>query len=447
MDERELRRGAVLAQVAGKGWSLGQAAERMKVSYRQAKRLWKRYRAQGMKGLVHGNVGRASNRAKPKSLRRRVLALVRKKYGGEPGERFGPTLAAEHLQQDEGIGIGVETLREWMLAEGLWSRERRGRVHRRRRERKAHFGELVQLDGSFHDWLEGRGPRGCLMNMVDDATGTTLCRMGEEETIWAAVGVLRGWIERYGVPQALYTDWKNVYVREPSAQERVQGEEPVTQFGRMCQGLGIEIIAASSPQAKGRVERNHGTHQDRLVKKLRIRKVRSLEAADRYLAEKYCAEHNARFAVSAADPEDFHLPNPGVRKLQEIFRLERERALSNDWVIRDENRFYQVERQSLHHAPAKSKVTVCEWPDGRVEIHYRGRKLSWSEIPAPPIRTRPVGLHRQEAAARVEPGAIKKKWRPGPDHPWRGAFRHGDAQPPGLPVPTATALASASASP
>jgi transposase len=271
MDERELRGGAVLSQVAGKGWTLVQAAERMGVSYRQAKRLWKRYRAKGIKGLMHGNVGRASNHAKPNSLQRRVLRLIRKKYGGEPGERFGPTLAAEHLEQDEDVVMGVETLRQWMLAEGLWSRERRGRAHRRRRERKAHFGELVQVDGSFHDWLEGRGPRGCLMNMVDDATGTTLCRLGKEETIWAAVGVLRAWVECYGVPQALYTDWKNVYVREPSAQERLRGEEPRTQFGRMCSELGIAIIAASSPQAKGRVERNHGTHQDRLVKKLRFR--------------------------------------------------------------------------------------------------------------------------------------------------------------------------------
>jgi len=442
MDEGELKRAAVLSQVAGKGWSLVQAAERMAVSYRQAKRLWKRYRAKGSKGLVHGNVGRASNRAKPKSLRRRVLALVRSKYGGEPGERFGPTLAAEHLAQDDGIVMGVETLREWMLQEGLWSRERRGRAHRRRRERKAHFGELVQLDGSFHDWLEGRGPRGCLMNMVDDATGTTLCRMGQEETTWAAVGVLRAWIERYGVPQALYTDWKNVYVREPNAQERLRGEEPLTQFGRMCWDLRIEIIAASSPQAKGRVERHHGTHQDRLVKKLRLMNIGSLEEANCYLKEKYCEEHNVRFSVTAAAPQDFHLPSPGVRKLEKIFRLERERSLSNDWVVRDENRFYQVERQSQHHAPAKSKVTVCEWQDGRMEIHYRGEKLSWKDIPARPVAT------RQEHKPRAREEMPKKKWRPGPDHPWRRGYREGHpgALPP-VPPADPTALASASASP
>lgn len=442
MNDRELKRAAVLSRVAEKGWTLKQAAERMGVSYRQGKRLWKRYRVRGAAGLVHGNVGRASNRATPPRVRRRVLGLMRKKYGGEPGERFGPTLAAEHLAEEHGMVMGVETLRGWMLEEGLWSRERRGRAHRQRRERKAHVGELVQLDGSFHDWLEGRGPRGCLMNMVDDATGTTLCRMGKEETIWAAVRVLRAWIGRYGVPQALYTDWKNVYVREPHAQERLRGQEPVTQFGRMCRGLGIEIIAASSPQAKGRVERNHGTHQDRLVKKLRVKKIGGLEEANRYLEEKYCEEHNVRFAVAAASPQDFHLPSPGKKRGEQIFRLERERVLSNDWVVRDDNRFYQVERQSHPHVPAKRPVMVCEWEDGRMEIHYRGQKLRWKELPARPLPARQV---RAASTPSVTP---KKKWRPGPDHPWRKDRREG-AWGAVFPVPAGgpPSLASASASP
>lgn len=442
MNEWELKRTAVFSRVAERAWTLAQAAERLGVSYRQGKRLWKRYQAEGPAGLVHGNVGRASNRAKPESLRRRVLGLIRKKYGGEPGQRFGPTLAAEHLASEDGIEIGVATLRRWMLAEGLWSRARKGARHRQRRERKAHFGELVQLDGSFHDWLEGRGPGGCLMNMVDDATGTTLCRMGEQETIWAAVEVLKAWIGRYGLPQALYTDWKNVYVREPSAQERLRGEEPLTQFGRMCRELGIEIIAANSPQAKGRVERNHGTHQDRLVKKLRLKNISRLEDANRYLEEKYCEEHNARFGVTAAAPQDFHLPIPGGRKLEKIFRLERERVLSNDWVVQDANRLYQVERQSQHHAPAKSKVRVCEWQDGRIEIHYRGQKLSWEEIQARPVAT------GQDDAASAPRATTKKKWRPGPDHPWRGGYRDGNggALPLGRPADP-QALASASASP
>jgi hypothetical protein len=369
--------------------------------------------------------------------------LLRKKYGGEVGERFGPTLAAEHLGEEDGIEVGVETLRGWMLEEGLWSRDRRRRAHRQRRERKAHFGELVQLDGSFHDWLEGRGPGGCLMNMVDDATGTTLCRLGKEETIWAAVGVLKAWIERYGAPQALYTDWKNVYVREPNAGERLRGEVPVTQFGRMCQALGIEIWAASSPQAKGRVERNHGTHQDRLVKKLRRKKIRTHADANRYLGEEYCPQHNARYAQPAAAPEDVHLPSPGARKLAKIFRLETERVLSNDWVVQHENRFYQVERQSQHHAPTKGKVRVCEGEDGSLEIDYREQKLQWKEIAARPVSAKRV---KETPAPAVPPTALNAQWKPRPDHPWRRGYPERNLAGPASPSPARAPSSWASAS-
>jgi transposase len=195
----------------------------LELSYRQTKRLWRRYREAGSAGLKHGNAGRSSNRGKPGKLRRRVLQLITQKYSGGEGERFGPTLAAEHLAEEDGIVLDHETLRRWMLEQGLWSRRRKRKKHCQRRERKLHFGELVQLDGSFHDWLEGRGPRGCLMNMVDDATSTTEARLGKEETIWAAVGVLRAWIEKYGVPRALYTDWKNVYKRKATSGEQMRG--------------------------------------------------------------------------------------------------------------------------------------------------------------------------------------------------------------------------------
>src|SRR5208283_6209364 len=151
------------------------------------------------------------NRAKPEKFRRKVLRLIREKYSGTEQERFGPTLAAEHLADEDGLEVGEETLRRWMLAEGLWSRMRRRKAHRKRRERREHFGDLVQLDGSFHAWFEERGPRGCLMNMVDDATGTTMAHLCKEETTWDAVAVLRLWIAQHGVPLALYTDWKNVY--------------------------------------------------------------------------------------------------------------------------------------------------------------------------------------------------------------------------------------------
>jgi transposase len=413
MSKQELKRVEVLGRVKAGELSVKSAAEILQVSYRQGKRLWRRFGKKGAKGLAHGNSGKRSNRAKSKSMRQKVIRLIRQKYSGNDEERFGPTLAAEHLASEDGLTIDAETLRRWMLAEGLWTRRRKSKLHRKRRERKEHFGELVQLDGSFHEWLEGRGPRGCLMDLVDDATSTTVSCMGAEETIWAAAGVLRKWIESYGVPRALYTDWKNVYVREQTGKELLSGQEPVTQFGRMCERLGIGIIAASSPQAKGRVERNHGTHQDRLVKKLRRKAIGTHEAANQFLNEEYLPEHNRRFALEAASQEDFHTRRPGKAELDEVFRLEEERTIANDWVVRYRNRLLQVERAGRHHAPAKAKVTVCEWEDERIEIRYRGRPVAWQEIAARPVQ--PV--------AAVVPRRQSKPAPPSPGHPWRKDYR------------------------
>jgi transposase len=203
MSTQELTRAGVLARVVAATLTLRGAATVMDVSYRQAKRLLACYRKSGSAGLRHGNAGRTSNRAASAGLRRRVLALIRKKYGGAIDERFGPTLAAEHLASEDGITVDHETLRRWMLGAGLWSRARKRSPYRRRRERMAHFGELVQLDGSIHPWFEGRGPASCLLTLVDDATGRSLGRFGAQETIWAAVAVLRCWIEQYGFPRAL----------------------------------------------------------------------------------------------------------------------------------------------------------------------------------------------------------------------------------------------------
>lgn len=415
MSKRELGRVEVLARVKSRQLQVVDAGRLMRVSYRQAKRLWKRYREEGAAGLKHRSAGRESNRAHEASFRGQVLRRVREKYGGAVGERFGPTLAAEHLASEDGLQVDAETLRRWMLAEGLWSRERKRRQHRRRRERKEHFGELVQMDGSFHAWLEERGPQGCLIDMVDDASNTTWAQLGEQETIWAVADALRAWIARYGVPLALYVDWKNLYKRLATPREWMRGEEPITQFGRMCAKLGIALIAASSPQAKGRVERVHGTHQDRLVKKLRRKDIRSYEAANVYLEREYLLEHNGRFARAAKKPEDYHRRAPCAAELQRIFRLESERTISEDWVVRYENRFFQLAPQSGHYAPARSKVLVCEGRHGGIAIEYGGRALRWQEIPAP---TKP----RLAEQPSREPRA-RQKWVPPAHHPWREAAR------------------------
>jgi hypothetical protein len=347
MSKKELGRVEVLARVKSKQLRVVDAAPLLRVSDRQAKRLWRLYREEGAAGLKHRGAGRASNRAHEAKFGRKVLRLVREKYSGAVGERFGPTLTTEHLESEDGVKVAVETLRQWMLVEGLWSRERKRRRHRQRRARKEHFGELVQMDGSFHAWLEERGPEGCLIDMVDDATNQTLAELGEQETIWAVADALRAWIDRYGVPLALYVDWKNLYKRRATAGERLRGEEPITQFGRICGKLGIELIAASSPQAKGRVERVHGTHQDRLAKKLRRKGIISHEAANVYLRSEYLAEHNRRFARAAARKEDYHRRAPRAVELEQIFRLETERTVSEDWVVRYGNRFFQLEPQEL----------------------------------------------------------------------------------------------------
>lgn len=426
---KELGRVEVMGRVKAHSLRLVEAAELLGLSYRQTKRIWARYRAGGAKALQHGNCGRVSNRAYPAKFRARVLQRVEARY-----QDFGATLAAEHLASDDGLAVGAETLRRWLKEAGLWRRRRRRKRYRQRREAKAHFGELVQMDGSFHEWLEERGPRGCLMHMVDDATGTALARFWEEETIWAAVGVLRRWIECYGVPQALYTDWKNVYVRPPNAAERASGEPAVTQFGRMCAELGIRIIAASSPQAKGRVERGHGTHQDRLVKKLRLRGIISYDRANAYLEEPYLAEHNRRYAHAAAEPADYHRRRPTARQLDQVFWLEEERVVSADWVVCYKNRRLQLERQTQHWAPARSRVRVRENEAGEIAIHYRGRRLGFRDVTA---RGRETAEARGSAPSPAPPSPNPPRCvshsRPASDHPWKRPYQQ-------MKTPTASAL-------
>ena len=411
LSKKELSRVEVMGRVKARSLRLREAAELLELSYRQAKRIWARYRAGGAKALQHGNCGRVSNRAYTAKYRGAVLTRVQARY-----QDFGPTLASEHLGSDDGLEVHAETLRRWLKEAGLWQRQRRRKPYRQRREAKAHFGELVQLDGSFHEWLEERGPRGCLMHMVDDATTKALGWFSAEETIWAAAGVLRRWIERYGVPQALYTDWKNVYVRPPNAGERMRGEPAVTQFGRMCAKLGIGIIAASSPQAKGRVERAHGTHQDRLVKKLRLAGIANYGQANAYLDEHYLTEHNRRYARPAAEAADYHRRRPTTRQLDEVFWLEEERVVSEDWVVRYNNRLLQLERQGRHWTPAKSRVLVRENETGEVAIHYRGQRLLYRELRQASIA---LSEERGVGPSPAPPSPTPKSCVPSAHHPWR----------------------------
>ena len=415
MSNRELERVEMMGRVKNGDLKLTDAAILLELSYRQVKRVWRCYREKGSEGLKHGHAGQSSNHRKPSRVRRQALNLIKRKYSGSERERFGPTLAAEHLGEEDGLVLDHETLRRWMLEEGLWNRQRKRQAHRQRRERKAHFGELVQLDGSFHDWFEGRGPRGCLMNMVDDATGTVEARLGKEETIWAAVGVLQAWIQKHGVPRALYTDWKNVYKRKATPAEQLRGEVPVTQFGRMCQKLGIRIIAANSPQAKGRVERNHGIHQDRLIKKMRRKGINRYAAANQYLENEYLAQHNRRFAQLPAQPQDYHGRKLTAYQLRQVFRLETERTISNDWVIRHDNRWLQLQPKQRRYGPTRSKALVCEAEDGTTEVYYRGERIPFTQLKEP--------LRKPASPPPPTVRAIVVR-KAKPDHPWRQSYQN-----------------------
>ena len=422
MSQRERSRLVMMTRVREKAMTIREASEVMGVSYRQGRRIYKRYREEGGRGLIHRNRGQPSNRRKPSELKGKILALYREQYWD-----FGPTLAAEKLEERDEYEVDHETLRRWLLAAGLWKRQRKRAKHRQQRERKARFGELIQMDGSHHRWFEDRGDEECLMGMVDDATGRTLALLSEEETTAAAMKVLRAWVKKYGVPKALYVDWKNVYVtqREPTVEEQLAGELPLTQFGRACKKLDIEILPANSPQAKGRVERKHGVYQDRWVKELRLAGIRDIEGANHLLCG-FAESLNAKFAVEPRSSADFHRPVPQGMNLRNVFCLEEQRTVGNDWVVRYKNRFFQIGPQS-NLPPARRRVMVQEHLDGSIHMVYRDREVFFTEIkelPRKPIVT-------QQKQQSSEP---KRKYVPPPDHPWRRYNTQAQRTTQALPV-------------
>jgi transposase len=377
MSQRDLRAAKALSRVADKLITVHEASKALGLSYRQGKRVWKRYREEGDKGLPHRGRGAPSNNHLDEGLRQKVLDRYREVYQG-----FGPTLAAEKLDEEDHLSLSRETLRLWLLEDGLWQRQRRHRPYRKRREPKHHFGELLQLDGSFHRWFGEEHNSYCLMNLVDDATGITLAIMSEQETTEAAMRILWAWISLHGIPLALYCDLKNVYLsdREPSVEEQLQGKVPKTAFGLCCEKLGVRIISAHSPQAKGRVERKHAVYQDRFVKELRLRGAKSIEEANLVLSGGFVEKLNSKFAHEALAAEDFHVALEVRQDLRDIFCFEQARSVANDWTVRNENRFYQLHRDKAALPRAGGKVIVRTWLDGSVHILHRGRRIPYTEF-------------------------------------------------------------------
>jgi len=437
MSRRERHRLEVFSRVRRGEITLVKASELLALSYRQAKRCFGRYRKEGDKGLVHRLRGQPSNRQADARQKRRVLSLYEKKYTD-----YGPTLAVECLDEDDGVSVPVETLRQWLLSAGLWRKCRRRRPYRQRRARKEYFGELVQMDGSHHDWFEGRREWAVLMVLIDDATSEVFAWFSEGETTLAALEAFRGYVDCYGLPRALYVDRDSIYRcdREATMAENLAGKQPTTQFGRAMEELEVKVIMAHSPQAKGRVERVNGTLQDRLVKALRRAKISDLESANRFLREKFLPPFNRRFVKKAAKPGDLHRRVPRGLDLGRVLSIRETRVVQNDWTLRFENRWFQLAQTHQKLALAGREVTVSQRLDGHLELFYGSRELSYRELPVPPQRQQEAG----EPAIRSNQGQ-----RPAADHPWRRGLpgagrRRGRVGPASLRLAT---LASATPAP
>ena len=410
MSRKERDRMRIMAGVKGKELSQVQAAELMGLGYRQAKRVWRRYQDEGDAGLVHRLRGKPGLRCQPAGLRREVLKLCAE----ERYEGFGPTLLAEELEK-QGMVVDHDTVRRWLLAAGQRTTRRRRQQHRQWRERKPCFGAMVQLDGSHHDWFEGRRAKCVLMVMVDDATNRIRARFFEQETTRASYDVLEDWVRQHGLPGSLYVDRDSIYRCEgrASVAEQLAGKERQTQFGRAMAQLGVELILANSPQAKGRVERMNGVLQDRLVKALRLAGISDLESANRFLEETYLGEFNWRFGRVAASPLDAHRGIP--RNLDEVLSWEEQRVAQRDWTVGCEGKWYQLDRQHEALSLAGRQVVVRTLRDGRVQLVYRAKKLKWKELPSRPARVQKSQPAKE--ARRITP--------PTAHHPWRRPLLRG----------------------
>ena len=403
--QEELKRLHVIRKVQEKVIKQVEAGEILCLSSRQVGRIVKRVKAEGARGVIHRSRGRSSNRAFADQVKARALELYREKYPG-----FGPTLAAEKLWEREGMELSEETLRGWLIEAGDWKKRRKRRGHRQWRERKEHLGEMVQMDGSHHDWFEGRGAEGVLMGYIDDATGQAYGRFYDYEGTMPALDSFRRYIQRSGIPLSVYLDGHTTYKSpaKPSLEEQLEGIEPLSEFERALGELEVEVIHAHSAQAKGRIERLFGTLQDRLVKEMRLRGIKSLEEANRFL-EEYWPIYNRKFAVPARAKGDLHRSLPKGLKLDNILCVKATRSLRNDFTVAYNKKLYQIE-----DTIRAGEVKVHERPDGSIVILSKDRSLKYREI-----LTRPV--KEKNEPVRIGP---KKTTIPPKDHYWRN-FKFG----------------------
>jgi transposase len=379
MSKKELQRKSIFDLVKVGQLSQLAASKRIHISYRQTKRAYQRYLREGDAGLIHRSRGKPSSRALPPEMKQTVLALYSEKYWD-----FGPRLASEKLLEDDKLNLHAETLRLWLKEAGIWMPRRIRKAHRTRRKRRSCFGELLQLDGSIHAWLGGVVGKQCLMNMVDDATGKTLSLLDRGETTEAAFRLLKWWIKLHGIPMAIYVDLKSLYISPKSLRYSDEDDlvEPewLTHFSKACKVLGIEVIKAYSPQAKGRVERSHGVYQDRFVKELRLRGVQTIEGANKLLQGGFIDNLNKKFMKTPASLEDAHIGLMADQNLDDILCWEYTRTVYNDWVIRFENQYLQIQKTRSNPVRPKQKIKLKRHLNGNITLWNKGQKIAYCFI-------------------------------------------------------------------
>lgn len=401
MSQKELMRWHILTQILEKKITRARGAEEMGVTGRQIRRLLKRVGEEGAEGVCHRGRGRVSNRQLGEEIKGRALQLYQEKYWD-----FGPTLATEKLWERDQIRLGQGTLRLWLKEGEMDYPTRSARRHRRWRMRKRGRGEMVQMDGSRHAWFEGRGPACVLMGYIDDATGEVFGRFYEYEGTIPALDGFARYVKRYGLPLSVYLDRHTTYKSnaKPTVEEALAGAEPMSQFERGLGELGVKVIHAYSPQAKGRIERLFGTFQNRVLREMRLEKVSTIQEANLFL-ERYLPVFNKRFRVIAADPVDLHRKCPPLRVLERTLCVKEERVLRNDFTIAYEGQLYQVEEKVRAR-----KVVVEKRLSGSLHITYRGNDLRYKAISARPVK---------EAASEPTRQRVRRSVKPSVDHPWR----------------------------
>jgi hypothetical protein len=380
MSHKEREHLKVIHRVLKHELNCEEAAAALGLSVRQIYRIRDRYASDGDEGLIHRLRGATSNFGYGYTVRKRVIALYREQYSD-----YGPTLFAEKLEEHHSNLLSLipnhETIRRWLLTSGDWATERVRRVHRRKRERRDAIGSLLQFDGSDHDWFERRGPRCCLLVAIDDASGRVLMRFAPSENTRDVLLTLRAYVAKYGIPHELYTDRAGVY--------HTKDGKYLTDVGRALTRLGVKMITAHSPQAKGRVERSNRTHQDRLVKALRQEGISTIEAANRFLERVYLNDHNRRFALTEG-LKDSHRPSAGL-DLENIFCFETTRRVYNDYTITLGAAFIQLERsKKVSLPPPGQTVTVRHHlDDDSLHIFWNEQELHYSSVKERPKQQTP----------------------------------------------------------